>query len=68
MEVDVNQFTDEGQTGANYKYRRLFKIMLNVLDIMFDDTVGYKTIYIACLHCDKNVYVENTLEGKRPKC
>lgn len=30
--------------------------MLNVLDIMFDDTVGYKTIYIACLHCDKNVY------------
>lgn len=30
--------------------------MLNVLDIMFDDTVGYKTIHIACLHCDKNVY------------
>ena len=45
--------------------------MLNVLEIMFNDTMGYKTIniLITCLHCDKRyVCLENTLEGKRPKC
>lgn len=46
------------------------KIMLNVLEIMFNDTMVYKTIniLITCLHCDeKYVCLENNIGRKETK-